>query len=138
MPPPTVDASGVPTYTQYSYPQPSRKDKLYADVRRVPPRPVVGDVGIDQLLRDGSIRRAMPRDVDLWIAATGSADRSALHLDIVDYRSGGRYVFRTYVVQREMTYPDGLYGAHSVTFIVPRGVPLPYGDPGHSRVLETP
>ncbi len=136
--PPTVDASGVPTYTQYSYPQSSEDDELYADDGYVPPKPVPGDAGIDQLLRDGSLRKAMPSDVDLWIAATGSTDRSALHLDIVDYRSGGRYVYGTYVVQRTMTYPDGLTGAHSVTFIVPRGVPVPYGDPGHSRVLETP
>lgn len=31
-------------------------------------------------------------------------------------------------------YPAGLSGAHSVTFLLPEGVPEPSGSPGHSRV----
>lgn len=41
-----------------------------------------------------------------------------------------------YVVRKAMTFPAGLHGANSATFIVPRGVPVPGGDPGHSCVLS--
>jgi hypothetical protein len=129
VPPPTVDAIGVRTYTQYSYPQ----------ANEVAVQPSVAgpqETGIDQLLRQGVLRRATPRDVDAWMVASGSKERESLHLDILDPTSGNRYVSRTYVVRREMTFPEGLYGADSATFIVPRNVPRPYGDPGHSRILE--
>ncbi|MEZ5566646.1 MAG: DUF2339 domain-containing protein [Gammaproteobacteria bacterium] len=130
VPPPTVDANGVRTYTQYSYPQ--------ANEAVAPPataRPQ--EAGIDLLLRQGVLRRATPRDVDTWVAATGSKDRKSLGLDRLDPSSGNRYLFATYVVTREMTFPEGLYGANSATFIVPRNVPRPYGNPGHSRVLDS-
>jgi Ca2+-binding EF-hand superfamily protein len=39
-----------------------------------------------------------------------------------------------YVVPRKMRFPPGLAGAHSVKFVVLRGVPVPDGDPGHSCV----
>jgi hypothetical protein len=42
-----------------------------------------------------------------------------------------------YRVTGPMRYPAGLYGAHSVNFIVEAGVPEPTGDPGHSRVERT-
>jgi Ca2+-binding EF-hand superfamily protein len=37
-------------------------------------------------------------------------------------------------------FPAGLAGAHGVTFILPKGMPMPAGDPGHSEVIldETP
>lgn len=136
VPPSTRGADGVPAYTQYSYPQATKTDEWAADVAP-PPKPAAREAGIDQLRREGRIRPATREDVDRWVRATG-ADPSALHLDSMDRQSGGRFVFRTYVVLREMTFPEGLHGAHSVTFIVPRGVPRPYGDPGHSRVLEMP
>lgn len=41
-----------------------------------------------------------------------------------------------YVVLKPMRIPAGLYGAHSATFIVPRGVARPEGNPGHSRILD--
>ena len=40
-----------------------------------------------------------------------------------------------YVVQRKTRLPAGLYGAHSVTFVVRKGAPYPEGDPGHSCVI---
>ncbi len=40
-----------------------------------------------------------------------------------------------YVVQKQMAFPAGLGGAHAVEFVVPKGVPMPTGDPGHSCVV---
>lgn len=42
----------------------------------------------------------------------------------------------TYRVTRKVTLPIGLYGAKFAKFIVPSGVPLPDGDPGHSCVIS--
>jgi Ca2+-binding EF-hand superfamily protein len=40
-----------------------------------------------------------------------------------------------YIVQKQMRFPAGLHGAHSVKFLVLRGTPVPDGDPGHSCVV---
>lgn len=40
-----------------------------------------------------------------------------------------------YIVREKTRFPAGLYGAHSVTFLVMKGVPYPDGDPGHSCVI---
>lgn len=128
----TVGANGVPTYTQTTV---SRSSE---DANTAPPLPLPGMQGIDQLLREGRIRRATPRDVDTWMAATGNRDRSGHHLDTIDNRSGGQYIFRTYVVVAKMTFPPEMYGGNSVNFIIPHYVQRPFGNPGHSRVFDTP
>ena len=40
-----------------------------------------------------------------------------------------------YIVRQKIRFPAGLYGAHSVTFLVMKGTPYPDGDPGHSCVI---
>jgi Ca2+-binding EF-hand superfamily protein len=40
-----------------------------------------------------------------------------------------------YIVTKKIRFPAGLYGAHSVTFLVLKGAPYPDGDPGHSCVM---
>jgi hypothetical protein len=130
VPPSTIDERGVRTYTQYSLPQPHREAEP-------PPVPASGDKGIEQLLSEGRIRKATPSDMERWLAAS-NIDRNNSPSMTIDYKSGNQYLFRTYVVTREMTFPEGLYGAHSATFIVPREVPRPSGNAGHSRILEMP
>jgi hypothetical protein len=39
-------------------------------------------------------------------------------------------------VLKSFVLPSGLYGAHSAQFYVPKGVPGPTGNPGHSTVLD--
>ncbi|MCB6177461.1 hypothetical protein LHP98_04865 [Rhodobacter sp. Har01] len=39
-----------------------------------------------------------------------------------------------YVVEGPITLPDGLQGSHSVIFLLPKGVEMPKGDPGHSKI----
>jgi hypothetical protein len=41
-----------------------------------------------------------------------------------------------YIVREKIRFPAGLYGAHSVTFLVMKGAPYPGGDPGHSCVIS--
>ncbi|WP_257166007.1 EF-hand domain-containing protein [Bradyrhizobium sp. SRS-191] len=40
-----------------------------------------------------------------------------------------------YLVRSKIRFPAGLYGAHSVTFLVMKGTPYSDGDPGHSCVV---
>lgn len=42
---------------------------------------------------------------------------------------------REYIVRQKIRFPPGLYGAHSVTFLIMKGTPYPEGDPGHSCVV---
>lgn len=46
------------------------------------------------------------------------------------------YLGNTYVVLKPFTLPAGLYGGHSASFIVPKGVPAPGGELGHSTVVN--
>lgn len=41
-----------------------------------------------------------------------------------------------FLIHRKMRFPPGLHGAHSVTFLLLRDVPMPDGDPGHSTVVS--
>ncbi|MBI5132041.1 MAG: EF-hand domain-containing protein [Rhodopseudomonas palustris] len=41
-----------------------------------------------------------------------------------------------FLIQRKIRYPAGLAGAHSVRFLLLKGVPQPDGDPAHSRVIS--
>ena len=43
---------------------------------------------------------------------------------------------REYLITRKIRYPAGMGGAHSVRFLLLRGVPEPEGDPGHSCVVS--
>lgn len=39
-------------------------------------------------------------------------------------------------IVKKTRFPAGLSGAHAIRFILAKGVPMPDGDPGHSRVLS--
>ena len=41
-----------------------------------------------------------------------------------------------FLINRKIRYPAGLAGAHSVKFLLRRGVPAPDGSPGHSCVMS--
>ncbi len=39
-------------------------------------------------------------------------------------------------IVKKLRFPAGLSGGHSVAFILGKGVPMPEGSPGHSRVVS--
>lgn len=41
-----------------------------------------------------------------------------------------------FVINAKMRFPAGLYGAESARFVLPRDIPTPEGDPGHSCVVK--
>ncbi|MEQ1866507.1 MAG: hypothetical protein ABL996_17865 [Micropepsaceae bacterium] len=42
-----------------------------------------------------------------------------------------------FTIRKQITFPAGLNGGHSVKFILPDGVPEPLGSPGHSKVIRS-
>ena len=46
------------------------------------------------------------------------------------------YNFPSYVVLKDFTFPTGLTGANAVNFIIPKGVAVPKGDSGHSKIYN--
>lgn len=85
---------------------------------------------LDEALRRGDVRLGTPGDVTRWyelyrrqVPGSGPLPDSFQHMEVM-------------VVQREMRVPPGLSGANAVIFVVPKGVPLPSGDAGHSPVLD--
>lgn len=89
--------------------------------------PLARDKGIKGLLTEGKLRPATSAD----IARAGEPiDNRPLPFDKRRLDTP-----RTYVIVQPMTFPAGLHGAHSVTFLLAPGVPYPAGNPGHSRVL---
>jgi hypothetical protein len=95
---------------------------------------------LDQAIRDGAIRRATADDVkafgDAYLEKKYTSQKlpvpeteDALAVSSVD-------IGRAYVVLAPFTYPSGLINEYRVVFFVPRGVPEPTGDMGHSALYD--
>lgn len=108
----------------------SADDYSPADYTELSPFPS-GQKGLDRLVQEGRLRVATQRDLDAWVEAASAPYRRFDPSMKVEIPFTGR---DTYVVLGPMEIPGGLYGAHSVAFLVPDGVPMPSGNPGHSTL----
>ena len=101
--------------------------------------PLAGQPGIDNAVAKGMLRPATSADADAWVAAF-AAKTPAPGIPPVAGQGipppAKLQIYKAYVVLKKFTYPNGLYGGQSVTFFLPRGVPQPAGDPGHSAVYD--
>jgi hypothetical protein len=101
--------------------------------------PLAGQAGIDSAVAKGVLRHATPADADAWVAEVKKASGPA---DVPPVAGQGvpgpakPTLHKAYVVLKEFTYPSGLFGGNSVTFFIPRGVPQPSGNPGHSAIYD--
>jgi hypothetical protein len=124
---------------------PDRPPESFRD-RSAPP---AGDDGLKDAVARGLIRPLKTGDVDAVRAhyRTLAARRDGGVVDIPPVagttldapppvRIPRLSPFRGYVVLKPFVFPAGLYGAHSAQFMVPRGVPSPTGEPGHSLVVD--
>jgi len=105
---------------------------------RDPDAPLAGEAGLREAVAKGLMREAYESDMRAWQSAYDAArlrDTPPVSGASPSRASGGS-PYNTYVVVRPMRVPAGLHGAHSATFIVPRGVQRPTGDLGHSRILD--
>lgn len=100
--------------------------------------PLAGQAGLRDAVAKGLLREARTSDEQQWQTAYDAANKQDIPpvSGAVVHRSDNDRLHNGYVVLKAMRLPAGLYGANSATFIVPKGVPRPTGDPGHSQILD--
>jgi|GEM_PF-2414747 len=101
--------------------------------------PIAGPAGLEDAVRKGILRKATVADADAWADAI---IQNSPQRDIPPVAGKGipkppkPSIYNAYVVLKSFTYPAGLYGGNSATFIIPKGIPRPSGNPGHSAVYD--
>lgn len=103
-------------------------------VRAAPPASpaLSGKAALVEALRAGQLRPANGDDLSRWAARWSAANRRSVPA-VFHERS---VQLTAYVIQKDFTIPDGLYGAHSVVFLLDTRAPYPRGNPGHSAILD--
>ena len=86
---------------------------------RLKDTPLVGREGLEEAVEQGILRYATPQDFE----------KLKIKYDITRHHTA-------YVIQKRFRIPSGLYGAHSVIFILDKNVPQPKGDLGHSAIYD--
>lgn len=111
-----------------------------------PPKLIADTEGVQQAVSLGLLRVATERDVEKYLEAyeTFAAPRGSTFALPPIY--GGQKPLNStqkvlrgntgYIILRNMRLPEGMGGAHAVTFILPPGVPYPKGQLGHSILLN--
>lgn len=103
--------------------------------------PLAGVPGLENAAKLGILRPATKEDAIKW------AEAEQGNIVLIDKKqgippvAGGRkpnipYIHNGYVVLKPFTFPEGLYGAHSGNFFVPKGMQKPKGNPGHSTIYD--
>jgi uncharacterized protein YecT (DUF1311 family) len=99
--------------------------------------PRAGRAGIKDAVRKGVLRKATDADADAWfnaqIANAPKTDPRIVGQARAMPRRPG--IHKTYVVLKPFTFPPGL-GSGTGCFFIPKGVPLPQGNPGTVCVLD--
>jgi len=92
-------------------------------------------------IRNGAIRRATSVDAHAWLDADiEKYKRKNLSppddLDETFILGSWIYKANAYVVLKKFTYPAGLIDNNVAIFLIPRDVPVPDGDYGHSKIYH--
>jgi hypothetical protein len=101
--------------------------------------PLAGLPGLEDAARRGLIRKATVEDAQAWADANA---RNTSPADIPPVSEQGipkppkPSIHNAYVVLGPFTYPAGLFGGNSAAFFIPKGIPRPQGNPGHSPVYD--
>lgn len=127
----TIVGNALPTGSKVITNREFRKEDFHmADA------PLAGQAGLDEAERKGLIRRATQENLQIYL--DNRADKAGIppHLrpkNTSDSMLPGmnRYV----VVSPDFVIPNGLYGAHSVTFLLPQGMQMPKGEKGHCSFI---
>ena len=100
---------------------------------------MAGPAGLEEAVRKGFLRKSTDADADAWVTAVTKNSPpqnvpSAAGKNIP--KPPGPPKRGAYVVLKSFTYPTGLYGGYSADFIIPKGIPQPDGNPGHSTIYD--
>lgn len=101
---------------------------------RIADSQLAGPAGLQRAVDTGLLRPATRADGDAWLAAQ-AASAPALP-PVIGAPPRRLDAFNAFVVLKPMRLPAGLYGAHSATFFVPKGVSRPSGELGHSTLYD--
>lgn len=89
-----------------------------------------GRAGLVEAIRAGRLRPGSRADLERWLAAARASGQAVDPERLVDG------VMDVFVIEKDLTVPAGLSGAHAVIFVLDAGKPFPRGDLGHSLVLD--
>jgi uncharacterized protein YecT (DUF1311 family) len=120
--------------------------------------PLAGLAGLEDAVNKGLLRRATEADADKWVSATSANTSTKRDVPSIagqeDYKPVRPNIYviqcefatdglenckrrhNAYVVLKKFIYPSGLYGEASSTFFIPKGIPQPTGNPGHSNIYD--
>jgi len=110
-------------------------------------KPLAGEAGLNDLVSKNVLRRSTANDLQRWGKLKEQAYKTMLKAKneelppVANAKNtrtsfAPRYVHNGYVILKKMTIPAGLYGAHSATFFLEKGVPYPDGNLGHSTLYD--
>ena len=97
------------------------------------------EAGVQEAIAQKLIRHATEADFAAWTQARAAITPKINPQVLADEARYIKYALqahKAYVVLKPFRYPAGLHGAHSATFLISRGVPVPVGDGGHSEVYD--
>ncbi len=97
---------------------------------------LAGEAGLAYAVSQGWLREASQADASAWLAARNAKPAADVPPIAGGRPAGNISLHNGYVVLKAFTLPEGLYGAHSGTFFVPKGVPRPRGGLGHSTLYD--
>lgn len=116
---------------------------------RDPKAPLAGQAGIEAAVAKGLLRPLTTADIETVRAhylanatktGVGKPDippvAGGSSANTLEIRLPSLSMHNTYVVLKPFVYPAGLYGGHSVSFLILKGVPTPTGNAGHSMVID--
>ena len=101
--------------------------------------PMAGKAGLEEAVQKALLRKATAADAEAWVDAIL---QNCPQRDVPQVAGKGIAkpvpppIYDAYVVLKPLTYPAGLYGANAASFLIPKGVSRPAGNPGHSRVYD--
>jgi uncharacterized protein len=104
-----------------------------------PSMPLAGKPGLEKLVSKGYLRKATKQDSNKWAELKAKYLKKNLATKSQkDVQSSYKPKFYTggYVILKNITIPAGLFGAHSTTFFLEKGVSFPEGSLGHSNLYD--
>lgn len=99
-----------------------------------PKAPLARKAGLIDAVTKGLLRKATKQDVEAWKKGKAPSNNNAS--DKTEDWEPRTSPWTSYVVLKPFVFPRGLYGPDAAIFYVPKGVPLPEGERGHSTIYD--
>lgn len=104
---------------------------------RVPNTPLAGRAGLNEAVQNGLIRRATQEELQRYYESGAIPS----HLFRTQFDQNGQLKYTPdrdaiYIIQKPFRFPAGLYGPYSTQFILEKGVPMPEGSMGRSKLIS--